>query len=153
MRQKIESQLAGPSKRVKSALVPRRALMLKTTRLLLFIVFVIVVWDVVLARWDPTRANTWSEVARAVSYGLPILPWFLGVLVGHLFHGGRMAVMDRDAGATLMALFTILVMAWSVFLYLTDGALPIVGVAGMAIVGTAAAYLIWPLTRPEEWQW
>ena len=117
------------------------------------IVLILIVWDISLQRWDPTRPNTWSEAAREASYGLPILPWFLGAMVGHLFHGGRVPEIDRDAGATLMGFFTLLVIVWSVFLYFTDGVVPTLVVAGMALAGVVVAYVIWPLDRLGDWHW
>ncbi len=153
MLKRIETALCRPSQGVRNALAPRRASMLRMTQLLVVILVIFMAWDFVLGFWDPNRPNTWSEVTRAGSHGLPILPWFLGALVGHLFHGGRIPVIDRDAGATLMGAFTLLVIGWSVFLHLTDGAVPTLVVAGMALVGGVVSYLFWPLHRPGGWKW
>ncbi len=153
MLQKIEVVLARPSHGVKNALEPARKPIRWVTWTFVVIVVILIVWDIILQRWDPTRPNTWSEVAREASYGLPILPWFLGAMVGHLFHGGRVPKIDRDAGATLMGFFTFLVIIWSVFLYFTDGVVPTLVVAGMALAGVVVAYVIWPLDRLGDWHW
>lgn len=153
MLKKIEAALGRPSQRVRGALAPWRASMFWTTWVLVGIVGILIVWDVVLAFWDSERPNTWSEVARAASHRLPILPWFLGALVGHLFHGGRIPVIDRDAGATLMGTLTLLVIGWSAVLYLTGGALSILSVTGTALAGVVVSYLLWPLHRPGGWRW
>jgi len=121
MLHKIETVLARPAKRAQTVLEPRRKRIRVMTWVMVAIVLILIGWDIVLQRWDPDRPNTWSEVARAASFGLPILPWFLGAMVGHLFHGGRVPRINRDAGATLMGLFTFLVIVWSGFLYFTGG--------------------------------
>ena len=153
MRKKIEVALGGPSQQVREALAPWRASMFWTTWVLVGIVGILIAWDLVLAFWDRGRPNTWSEVARAASYRLPILPWFLGALVGHLFHGSRIPVIDRDAGATLMGMLTLLVMGFSAVLFLTGGLLSVLSVTGTALAGLVVSYLLWPLNRPGGWQW
>ena len=153
MLKQLEGKLRSPSQRVRIKLAPARTRIRWATWSFVCIIVILIVWDVILAAWDPDRPNTWSDVARAASYDLPILPWFLGAMVGHLFHGGRSPVIHRDAGATLMGLFTFLVIGWSVFLSLTDDALSIPEVAGMAVAGVAISYLLWPLQRPGGWQW
>ena len=153
MLKKVEAVLARPSHGVKNALEPARKPIRWVTWTFVVIVVILIVWDIILQRWDPTRPNTWSEVAREASYALPILPWFLGAMVGHLFHGGRIPRIDRDAGATLMGFFTFLVIVWSVFLYLTYGVVPALVVAGMARAGVVVAYVIWPLDRLGDWHW
>ena len=153
MLKQLEAKLARPSQGVRSALTRAGRPIGWATWLFVIIVVVLIVWDVILQRWDPARPNTWSEVARAASYDLPILPWFLGAMVGHLFHGDRTAVIDPDAGATLMGLLWVLMGGWSVFLYRTEAALSITAVAVIAAAGVAVAYWIWPLDRRENWKW
>lgn len=152
MLKKIEGQLARPSQRVRNTLEPARTAIRWATWAFVGIVVIIILWDIILARWDP-GPNTWSEVVRAVSFDMPIVPWFLGALVGHLFHGVRVPVIHRDAGATVMGFFTLLVIGWSVFLSFTDHALSIPAVAGIALAGVAVSYVLWPLQRPGGWQW
>ena len=144
------------SRRLTETLTPERGTrrgLFWTAWLFVSLLGILILWDVLLAHWDPSRPNTWSEVARHASRRLPILPWCLGAMVGHLFHGREAPVAHPHTGKTLMALFSVLVGLWSVVLWVSDGVVPVLIVAGTALAGVVASYRLWPLHRPGGWGW
>jgi hypothetical protein len=59
----------------------------ETTAIILVIVAgLLIVWDIYLAAAPPT-GDTISEVIRDFAYRHPIIPFAIGVLIGHWFWG------------------------------------------------------------------
>ena len=87
---------------------------------------------------------------RDASDDFPILPWFFGALVSHLFHhrDNLKTVIDADAAATLMTVFSVTLIGFGVFG--VDWPLPR-GVT--ALLGVVAAYALWPKVRTQPWNW
>ncbi len=114
------------------------------------IVFVLIVWDIYLAR-DGVGGNTWSEVLRADGRQHLILPWFLGAIAAHLFHGqdDLRPIVDPDAASTLMGslALVLILLGFSPLTFPTW----FMGIA--ALLGSVSAYLLWPKLRTGEWNW
>lgn len=52
--------------------------------LIIAVVLIAIVWDLWLVK-DGIGGNTISEVIKASAYKHPIIPFFIGVLIGHWF--------------------------------------------------------------------
>jgi hypothetical protein len=58
-----------------------------TTVLVLIVVALLIAYDI-FAVWKGKPGSTISEVIRSVGYGHPMIPFALGVLIGHWFWTG-----------------------------------------------------------------
>lgn len=128
---------------------PHRDAIRKMSLVLFWIVAGLIVWDVVLAM-DPEDHNTWSERARAAAFRLPVLPWFLGALMAHLFPILPRPVFRREAAAGLMGVLTGLAVLWSLAIGLTPLSLSGPAVWLTALAGMVAAFLFWPMAEPAD---
>lgn len=145
----VVRRLAQIARTTDALAAPRRAAIRTMSRVLFGVVLIMIAWDVVLAM-DPEDHNTWSERARAAAFRLPVLPWFLGALMAHLFPVLRAPVFDRDAASGLMGMLTGVAVVWSLAIGLTPLSLSGPAVWITALSGMVAAYLLWPMEEPSE---
>ena len=140
--------LGGPSRLAGQTLdkVGRRPIWLACWTVL----WVLVIWDIYLAA-DAIDGNTWSEVTRVASRGVPFLPWFMGAFLAHLFHhkDDLSPILDRDASQTLMVLLGGALVAWG----LAGAELQGWQFPATALGGVVTAYFLWPRHRWGEWHW
>lgn len=123
----------------------------ETVSLVLFLVIVVLsLWDVVLAT-NSRSGDTWSEQARLAAPTLPILPWVLGAMVGHIFPWGRRSVLsNKEASGGTMALFTGAILLWTALIQ-AGVELPVTPSAFwvVALLGVGSAYVLWPMRGRE----
>lgn len=115
------------------------------------LIALVIAWDVWLAT-NQTPGDTWSDAARGAAPSLPLLPWVLGAMVGHIFPVTQrtFAFVDAEAAAVSMGLLTALIVVWTLaiqFRWIPPTSEQAVWV--VAILGVFAAYLLWPL-RPRS---
>ena len=123
----------------------------QVSRLCWAILIGLIAWDLYL-EGDATPDNTWSEVMRGASGRYPVLPWLLGLLLGHLFHpqDSPEPVVDREAAASVLAVGTFAFIG----LGFASVAWPVWWAGALALVGLFAASLLWPMERrTEDWRW
>jgi hypothetical protein len=111
----------------------------------------LIAWDVYLAA-DAVPGNTWSEVMRSAGSRYPLLPWLLGVLLGHLFHPRDQPepLFDRETATTLLTVLTF----GLVGLGYASFTLPPWLAGPLTLAGLIAGCWFWPMGRKSEnWQW
>jgi hypothetical protein len=149
--QRVATALALADRPAYDELERHRAKLRFMAWLLFSIATVLMVWDVFLAT-NGQPGDTWSEQARIGAPLFPVLPWFLGAMVGHMFPllGHRPRLFGRDAAAGAMGWLTALVILWSGLIQFGVD-LPIAPPAIWltALGGMGASYLLWPRPLAE----
>ena len=120
--------------------------------LLFAIIAVLVVWDLFLAT-NAQDNDTWSEQARLAAPRVPVLPWLLGAMIGHVFplRRFRPPQFNAEAAGGAMCALTGLMILWTVLI--TSGVeIPISPPAIWltAIAGLVASYVLWPMRPPAN---
>ena len=117
------------------------------SRILATLVGALIVWDVLLATNELT-GDTWSEQARLAAPRLPVLPWILGAMIGHLFplFRRRTFLFEQEAAGSAMGVLTVLAVIWTALIQF-GVELPISppAVWVIAVLGLCGSYLFWPL--------
>jgi hypothetical protein len=99
--------------------------------------------DIYLAA-DSVKGNTWSEIIRTWAKYTPVIPWFLGVLMGHFFHpiDNFRAVLGQPSSIALLVWLTAVV--GIVGLGMMKAGHPIPGWS-ILVPAFAAGWLLWPV--------
>lgn len=121
------------------------------SRLCWGIVFVFIAWDLYLMK-DGIPDNTWSEVMRSAGGRYPVVPWLLGLLLGHLFHpqDNPEPLVDREAAGTVLVVLTLAL----VLLGSASAAWPLWWAGALALAGFIVGQVLWPMGRKtKDWQW
>ncbi len=114
------------------------------------IIVVLVLWDIALAS-NLEENDTWSEQTRLAAPRWPVLPWFIGALIGHLFPPWTSPIFERESAAGVMVFITIVIAMWSIGINAGFG-LPTgpEQVWLLAVVGGVFAYFLWPSEPPPR---
>ena len=90
------------------------------------------------------KGDTISEVTKAYSYQITVIPFAYGILTGHLFWGHRGEIKYKELRMTVLVILASMLLAADI-LDLWD-MLPIIPVA----LATPLGRLLWPQAIPES---